>query len=131
MITNSQYIAYQIWQLNGGNKFYPLPSTFANVHPRPSKWEEWATREISLTSVEKRNLLEEKDFRKIPYFAFHPRPFDFDLNAKRDLLLNWFGRDITDEASVGFLRQHVDNVMRHNPDARVDDMFTFMQRIGY
>ena len=56
MITNNQYIAYQIWQLTGGNNFYPLPCTFAKINPRPSEWGDWAMREFTLTLDEKRNL---------------------------------------------------------------------------
>lgn len=87
MITNSQFVAYQIWQLNGGNKFYPLPSTFVQLHPRPSTWKEWAKRDGTLPPALIKRLQTEGP-EKVPYFALNVKPFDFDHRAKRELLFN-------------------------------------------
>jgi hypothetical protein len=130
MITNHKYAAYQIWQLNGGNKLTPLPRTIIRLkNPKPTSWSGWGQSESDLTPTQKENLKENnRAFR--PGFAFHPKPFVFDTRAKQDLLWNSF-RGTTDAADAQNLRIYIEHLVANNPDGNIDDLFKEMVRGGF
>jgi hypothetical protein len=45
MITHDKYVAYQLWQINGGNKLTPLPYIVTTINPRPTSWMDWKQME--------------------------------------------------------------------------------------
>jgi hypothetical protein len=139
MITNSKYAAYQIWQLNGGSKLTPLPHTVHTVsqfglgsNPNdglqlmPRTWEDWRVNEQDL-SLKEKNLLKEYACAKVPNFAFYPKPFVFDGEAKKVLLRNVFC-NATDTANRD---QHIDTVVNPFHEKNIVQLIKEMARAGF
>ena len=107
----------------------PLPCTVTNIYPTPFRWADWAQREGNLSTGDEAKLEEHKP-RRIPTFAYNKTPFDFDEEAKKELLESSF-RPLVPDQDLLVTRTVISNLVTHDPTTSIDELFKNMYRAGY